>query len=152
MKKLLSLTVAGFLMLTFTLAKAADIVFVDVPTIVNNSKAGRDAQKLLEEVGKKAQAEIEAKQKTLKQDQKSQEEFQAFAIQKQQEVLKRRDELLGQFMNLVQKNLDAFAKAKNYSLILDKQAVLYGKPELDKTDEFLKFFDSNYEKSPEKIK
>ena len=55
-------------------------------------------------------------------------------------------------MNLVQKNLDAFAKAKNYSLILDKQAVLYGKPELDKTDEFLKFFDSNYEKSPEKIK
>jgi len=102
--------------------------------------------------GKKAQAEIEAKQKTLKQDQKSQEEFQSFAIQKQQEVLKRRDELLGQFMSLVQKNLDAFAKAKNYSLILDKQAVLYGKPELDKTDEFLKFFDSNYEKSPEKIK
>jgi outer membrane protein len=139
-------------MLTFTLVEAADIVFIDTPTIVNNSKAGKDAQKLLEEVGKKAQAEVEAKQKTLKQDQKSQEEFQAFAIQKQQEVLKRRDELLGQFMNLVQKNLDAFAKAKNYSLILDKQAALYGKPELDKTDEFLKFFDSNYEKSPEKIK
>ena len=139
-------------MLTFTFAKAADIVFIDTPTIVNNSKAGKDAQKLLEEVGKKAQAEVEAKQKTLKQDQKSQEEFQAFAIQKQQEVLKRRDELLGQFMNLVQKNLDDFAKAKNYSVILDKQAVLYGKPELDKTDEFLKFFDSNYEKSPEKIK
>jgi outer membrane protein len=152
MKKLLSLAVAGFLMLTFTLAKAKDIVFIDTPTVVNNSKAGKDAQKLLEEAGKKAQAEIEAKQKTLKQDQKSQEEFQSFAIQKQQEVLKRRDELLGQFMNLVQKNLDAFAKAKNYSLILDKQAVLYGKPELDKTDEFLKFFDSNYEKSPEKIK
>jgi outer membrane protein len=152
MRKLLSLTVAGFLMLTFTLAKAADIVFIDMSTIVNDSKAGKDAQKLLEEAGKKVQAEIEAKQKTLKQDQKSQEEFQAFAIQKQQEVLKRRDELLGQFMNLVQKNLDTFAKAKNYSLILDKQAVLYGKPELDKTDEFLKFFDSNYEKSPEKIK
>jgi outer membrane protein len=152
MKKLLSLTVAGFLMLTFTLAKATDIVFIDAPTIVNNSKAGKDAQKLLEEAGKKAQAEIEAKQKTLKQDQKSQEEFQAFVIQKQQEVLKRKDELLDQFMNLVQKNLDAFAKAKNYSLILDKQAVLYGKPELDKTDEFLKFFDSNYEKSLEKIK
>jgi outer membrane protein len=152
MKRLLSLAVAGFLMLTFTLAKAADIVFIDTPTIVNNSKAGKDAQKLLEEAGKKAQAEIEAKQKTLKQDQKSQEEFQAFAIQKQQEVLKRRDELLGQFMDIVQKNLDAFAKAKNYSLILDKQAVLYGKPELDKTDEFLKFFDSNYEKSSEKIK
>jgi outer membrane protein len=152
MKKLLSLAVAGFLMLTFTLAKAVDIVFIDTQTIVNNSKAGKDAQRLLEEAGKKAQAEIEAKQKALKQDQKSQEEFQAFAIQKQQEVLKRRDELLGQFMNLVQKNLDAFAKAKDYSLILDKQAVLYGKPELDKTDEFLKFFDSNYEKSPEKIK
>ena len=65
MKKLLSLAVAGFLMLTFTLAKAADIVFIDTPTIVNDSKAGKDAQKLLEEAGKKAQAEIEAKQKTL---------------------------------------------------------------------------------------
>lgn len=124
MKKLLSLAVAGFLMLTFTLAKAMDIVFIDTPTIFNNSKASKDAQKLLEETGKKAQAEVEAKQKTLKQDQKSQEEFQAFAIQKQQEVLKRRDELLGQFMNLVQKNLDAFAKAKNYSLILDKLIIL----------------------------
>jgi len=47
MKKLLSLAVAGFLMLTFTLAKAADIVFINTPTIVNNSKAGKDAQKLL---------------------------------------------------------------------------------------------------------
>jgi outer membrane protein len=131
--------------------KAADIVFIDVQTIVNNSKAGKDAQRLLEEAGKKAQEEVEAKQKTLKQDQKSQEEFQAFAIQKQQEVLKRRDELLSQFMNMVQQNLEKFAKEKNYSLIIDKQAVLYGKPGLDKTQEFLTYFDSQYEKGP-KIK
>jgi outer membrane protein len=134
-----------------SVVKAADIVFIDVQTIVNNSKAGKDAQRLLEEAGKKAQEEVEAKQKTLKQDQKSQEEFQAFAIQKQQEVLKRRDELLSQFMNMVQQSLEKFAKEKNYSLIIDKQAVLYGKPELDKTQEFLTYFDSQYEKGP-KIK
>ncbi|MEZ0323081.1 MAG: OmpH family outer membrane protein [Hydrogenothermaceae bacterium] len=135
----------------FGISKAAEIVFIDVQTIVNQSKAGKDAQALLEEAGKKAQAEVEAKQKSLKNDQKAQEEFQAFAIQKQQEVLKRRDELLQKFMKLVQENLESYGKSKGYSIIIDKQAVLYGKPELDKTDEFLKYFDSNYEKG-EKIK
>lgn len=147
-KYLLSFLLLFFI---FTFAKASDIIFVDVQTIVNSSKAGKDAQKLLEEAGSKAKSEVEAKQKELKQDQKSQEEFQNFAIQKQQEVLKKRDELLSQFMKLVQTNLESFAKANKYSLIVDKQAVLYGKPELDKTDEFLKYFDANYEKG-EKIK
>jgi len=151
MKKLLVTFSLVALMVLSDVVKAADIVFIDVQTIVNNSKAGKDAQRLLEEAGKKAQEEVEAKQKTLKQDQKSQEEFQAFAIQKQQEVLKRRDELLSQFMNMVQQSLEKFAKEKNYSLIIDKQAVLYGKPELDKTQEFLTYFDSQYEKGP-KIK
>lgn len=151
MKKFVAVLSVVFLMALSVAVKAADLVFIDVQAVVNNSKAGKDAQALLEEAGKKAQAEVEAKQKTLKQDQKSQEEFQAFAIQKQQEVLKRRDELLGQFMKLVQENLESFAKEKNYSLIIDKQAVLYGKPELDKTQEFLNYFDSKYEKGP-KIK
>lgn len=151
MKKFVAVLSVFLLMALSMIVKAADIVFIDVQAVVNNSKAGKDAQALLEEAGKKAQAEVEAKQKTLKQDQKSQEEFQAFAIQKQQEVLKRRDELLGQFMKLVQDNLESFAKEKNYSLIVDKQAVLYRKPELDKTQEFLNYFDSKYEKGP-KIK
>lgn len=139
------------LMLFFGLSKAAEIVFIDVQTIVNTSKAGKDAQSLLEQAGKAAQSEVESKQKNLKNDQKSQEEFQAFAVQKQQEVLKRRDELLQKFMKLVQENLDSYGKSKGYSIILDKQAVLYGKPELDKTEEFLNYFNSNYEKG-EKIK
>lgn len=151
MKKLLALSVVVLALILSGVSKAADIVFIDVQTIVNTSKAGKDAQSLLEEAGKKAQAEVEAKQKTLKQDQKSQEEFQAFAIQKQQEVLKRRDELLSQFMKLVQESLESFAKEKNHNLIVDKQAVLYGKPELDKTQEFLNYFDAKYEKGP-KIK
>lgn len=132
-------------------SKAAEIVFIDVQAIVNQSKAGKDAQAVLEEAGKKAQAEVEAKQKNLKNDQKSQEEFQAFAINKQQEVLKKRDELLQKFMKLVQESLESYGKSKGYQIIIDKQAVLYGKPELDKTNEFLKYFDANYEKG-EKIK
>ncbi|MCX7739218.1 MAG: OmpH family outer membrane protein [Hydrogenothermaceae bacterium] len=135
----------------FGYSKAAEVVFIDVQVVVNQSKAGKDAQGILEEVGKKAQSEVEAKQKVLKNDQKSQEEFQAFAINKQQEVLKKRDELLQKFMKIVQENLESYGKAKGYSIIIDKQAVLFGKPELDKTDEFLKYFDSNYEKG-EKIK
>lgn len=138
-------------MLFAGVSKGAEIVFIDVQAIVNQSKAGKDAQAVLEEVGKKAQAEVEEKQKNLKSDQKSQEEFQAFAINKQQEVLKKRDELLQKFMKLVQDSLESYGKSKGYQIIIDKQAVLYGKPELDKTDEFLKYFDSNYEKG-EKIK
>lgn len=149
MKRLSVFFLMSFLI--FGLSKAAEIVFIDVQTIVNQSKAGKDAQAVLEDAGKKAQAEVEAKQKTLKNDQKSQEEFQAFAIGKQQEILKKRDELLQKFMKLVQENLESYAKSKGYSIVIDKQAVLYGKPELDKTDEFLKYFDTNYEKA-EKIK
>lgn len=149
MKRLSVFFLMSFLI--FGLSKAAEIVFIDVQTIVNQSKAGKDAQAVLEDAGKKAQAEVEAKQKTLKNDQKSQEEFQAFAINKQQEILKKRDELLQKFMKLVQENLESYSKSKGYSIVIDKQAVLYGKPELDKTDEFLKYFDANYEKS-EKIK
>lgn len=146
------LTVLLFVVLfMFGYSKAAEVVFIDIQVIVNQSKAGKDAQGILEEVGKKAQSEVESKQKALKNDQKSQEEFQAFAISKQQEVLKKRDELLQKFMKIVQENLESYGRAKGYSIIIDKQAVLYGKPELDKTDEFLKYFDSNYEKG-EKIK
>lgn len=149
MKKFYSLLLG--LLLFVGVSKAAEIVFIDVQAIVNQSKAGKDAQALLDEVGKKAQAEVEAKQKTLKNDQKSQEEFQTFAINKQQEVLKKRDELFQKFMKLVQDNLESYGKSKGYAVIIDKQAVLYGKPELEKTDEFLKYFDANYEKG-EKIK
>lgn len=146
------LTVLLFVVLfMFGYSKAAEVVFIDIQVIVNQSKAGKDAQGILEEVGKKAQSEVESKQKALKNDQKSQEEFQAFAISKQQEVLKKRDELLQKFMKIVQENLESYGRAKGYSIIIDKQAVLYGKTELDKTDEFLKYFDSNYEKG-EKIK
>lgn len=149
MKRLSVFFLMSFLI--FGLSKATEIVFIDVQTIVNQSKAGKDAQAVLEDAGKKAQAEVEAKQKTLKNDQKSQEEFQAFAINKQQEILKKRDELLQKFMKLVQENLESYSKSKGYSIVIDKQAVLYGKPELDKTDEFLKYFDASYEKG-EKIK
>lgn len=149
MRKVLAFFFSIFVL--FGYSKAVEVVYIDVQTIVNQSKAGRDAQSVLEEIGKKAQAEVDAKQKTLKNDQKSQEEFQAFAIGKQQEVLKKRDELFQKFMKIFQESLESYGKSKGYSVIIDKQAVLYGKQELDKTEEFLKYFDASYEKG-EKIK
>jgi len=135
------LVISGF---TF----AAEIVFIDIQKIVRDSVAGKEAQSILENMAKKAQEEISQKEKALKPgDQKAQEELQGLAVQKQQEILAKREELIQSFMKNVQDNITSFAKAKNYTLIIDKQAVLYGKDELDKTDEFLKYFDENYKKS-----
>ena len=124
------------LMFTVSLSFAQQIVFIDIKTIVEKSEAGKEAQKF-----------IETKAKLIKQgDMKAQQELQQLAQQKQQELVKRRQEIIQDFMGKVEEALNKFAKKNNFLLVLDKQAVLYGKPELDKTDEFLKFFNEEYKK------
>ncbi len=135
------------LMFTVSLSFAQQIVFIDIKTIVEKSEAGKQAQAILEKEAKEAQKFIETKAKLIKQgDMKAQQELQQLAQQKQQELVKRRQEIIQDFMGKVEEALNKFAKKNNFLLVLDKQAVLYGKPELDKTDEFLKFFNEEYKK------
>ena len=116
------------------------IVYIDIQKVVSSSKAGISAQAELESQAKKFKEEIEKKQKAGE----SQTQIQAFAEEKQKELLKKRQEIAEKFMKTLQKAITEYSKSKGYKLVLDKNSLLYGKPELDVTDDFLKFFDEKY--------
>ena len=116
------------------------IVYVDIQKVVTSSKAGISAQAELESQAKKFKEEIEKKQKAGE----SQTQIQAFAEEKQKELLKKRQEIAEKFMKTLQKAITEYSKSKGYKLVLDKNSLLYGKPELDVTDDFLKYFDEKY--------
>ncbi|WP_457625518.1 OmpH family outer membrane protein [Persephonella sp.] len=116
------------------------IVFIDIQKVVVSSKAGISAQAELESQAKKFKEEIEKKQKAGE----SESQIRAFAEEKQKELMQKRQKIAEKFMKTLQKAVTEFAKNKGYKLILDKNSLLYGKPELDVTEDFLKYFDENY--------
>ncbi|MBK3332415.1 OmpH family outer membrane protein [Persephonella atlantica] len=116
------------------------IVFIDIQKIVTSSKAGISAQAELEAQAKRFKEEIEKKQKAGE----SPSQIQAFAEEKQRELMEKRQKVAQKFMKTLQKAITEYSKSKGYKLVLDKNSLLYGKPELDVTDDFLKFFDEKY--------
>ena len=128
------------LFVSFTSYAEEKIVYVDIQKVVTSSKAGISAQAELESQAKKFKEEIEKKQKAGE----SQTQIQAFAEEKQKELLQKRQEIAEKFMKTLQKAITEYSKSKGYKLVLDKNSLLYGKPELDVTDDFLKFFDEKY--------
>ncbi|MDQ7055817.1 MAG: OmpH family outer membrane protein [Persephonella sp.] len=133
-----SFTVLLFL---FSLSFASEkVVFIDIQKVVTSSKAGVSAQAELEAQAKKFKEEIEKKQKAGE----SPSQVQAFAEQKQRELMEKRQKIAQKFMETLQKAITEYSQSKGYKLVLDKNSLLYGKPELDVTDDFLKFFDDRY--------
>ncbi len=152
MFKKVSALILTLFVFSFSFGASEKLVYINVQKIINESQAGKDAQKILEEAAKKAQSMLEAKAKTIsKTDQKAQQELQMLAAQKQQEILQKRQEIADKFMKLVQDAMNKYAKEKGFLMVFDKQTVLYGKPYLDKTEEFLAYFNNMYKKGP-KIK
>ncbi|WP_457643457.1 OmpH family outer membrane protein [Persephonella sp.] len=135
------LTVIAFFAVFFQISVASEkIVYLDIQKVVTTSKAGISAQAELESYAKQLKEEIEKKQ----QSGESPSQVQAFAEEKQKELVKKRQEIAEKFMKTLQKAITEFAKEKGYKLVLDKNSLLYGKPELDVTQEFLKYFDEKY--------
>ena len=127
----------------FSLSIAAEkIVVIDVQKVVTTSKTGQKAQAEIEKAAQKLKSEIEKKQKSGA----SQSNMQTFIQEKQQELLKKRQEVAQQFMKKLQEAIKEYASKNGYTLVLDKGSTLYTKPELDKTQDFIKFFDSKYGK------
>jgi len=126
----------------FSFANAVEkIAVIDIQKVVEQSKAGKEAQQLLEKQARMAQQEIQAKAQA-----GNQQEAQALAAKKQQELMQKRQQLIERFMNTVQNALRSYAKQRGYQLVLDKQAILYNKPEFDKTEDFINFFNKEYAK------
>lgn len=132
--------VIALLIVSFLSYAGEKIVYVDIQKVVTSSKAGISAQAELESQAKKFKEEIEKKQKAGE----SQAQIQAFAEEKQKQLMEKRQEIAEKFMKTLQKAITEYSESKGYKLVLDKNSLLYGKPELDVTDDFLKFFDEKY--------
>ncbi len=147
MKKITYALSVLFFLFSFSMSLAAEtIAVIDIQKVVQESAAGKEAQKILEKQARMAQQEVQAKAQ-----QSGQQEAQALAVQKQQELMQKRQELIEKFMKKVQEALEKFSKQKGYKLVFDKQAILYSKDVYDKTEEFIKFFNKEYSKG-EKLK
>jgi len=116
------------------------IVYIDIQKVVASSKAGISAQTELESQAKKFKEEIEKKQSAGE----TPAQVQAFAEEKQKELMKKRQEIAEKFMETLRKAITEYSKSKGFKLVLDKNSLLYGKPELDMTQDFLKYFDEKY--------
>ncbi|NPA12421.1 MAG: OmpH family outer membrane protein [Aquificae bacterium] len=116
------------------------VVYIDMQKVAESSKAGLSIQSELKAMVENLKKEIEKKKKEGATD----TQIQAFIQEKQKELNQRRNQLIQKFMTNLQKALGEYAKQKGYKLILTKEIILYGKPQLDKTQDFIKFFDKKY--------
>ena len=146
MKKLLFTLLLSVFFVNISFS-AEKIVYLDTQKVFTQSKAGIDLKTALQQKAEKARAEIQAKAATVKQnDQIAMQQLQQEAMQKQQEIQKLQQKAVSNFANFVKKSVREWAKSKGYELVIDGQAVLYGKENYDKTAEFLKFLDEKYAK------
>ncbi|RMD47728.1 MAG: OmpH family outer membrane protein [Aquificota bacterium] len=123
------------------------IVFINTQKLFTQSKAGIDLKNAIQKRAEKARSEIQSKAATMNQnDQVAMQKLQQEAIQKQQELQKLQQDAIGKFADFVKKAVEEFAKKNGYELVIDGQAILYGKENYDKTDELIKFLDEKYAK------
>ncbi len=134
---------AVFTLFLFTASFAGKIAFVDMQKIVTESEAGKEIQSKLNKEVETFKKQIEEKQAKGE----KQEKLQKMILQKQKELNKMRQEMAGNFMNLLEKAVKAYAQKYGYDLVLDKNPIIYGNAKLNKTSEFLKFFNEYYKKN-----
>ncbi len=136
------------LLLFVSISYAAEkVVYIDMQKIFTQSKAGLDIKSILQKKAEEAKAEIQSKSDLInKNDPKAMQQLQMEAMQKQKELQALQQKLVANFANFIKKAVDGFAKKNGYQLVIDKQAVLSGKENLDKTQQFLQFLDKKYEK------
>ena len=169
MKKSLAILAAAVcLSLAASSAFAADIKigFVDLQKVQMDSKAGKAAITAVEKFFKEKQDQLDAKQtevEKLLQDfekksavlsadkRKQQEEtlnkdlkdLQRFKSDAEDEVNKKKAEVAKQLFDDVSTVINKFGKEEGYTLILEKNSVLYAPEAVDVTDKVIKTFDDS---------
>jgi outer membrane protein len=153
----------GMSVVSFAADPALKIGIVDINKIMKDSKAAKNAKAVF-------QKDLDAKKATVKTksdkvtaldkelkgiDQKSNawkekrdklaneiKELRTMENRMNQELRKEDIDLTNKILNDVQQILNKLIKTENYSLILDKKAVLAGKDGFDITDKVIKTYDS----------
>ncbi len=131
-----------FSLVIFSAVLAQSIVFIDMQQVVSQSQAGKEIQGKLNKEVEKLKKEIESKQAKGE----KQEKLQKLIIEKQKELNRMRQEMAGKFMKILEKAVKEFSQKNGYDLVLDKNPIIYGSSKLNKTKEFLNFFNNYYKK------
>jgi len=158
----------GIILLASSLCLAADIKigYVDFNRVRAESKAGIAAVKSVETMLKDKQAQLDQRQKELekllsevekgssllsedvkrqKEDklQKDYKDFQRFKTDSEEEIEKKRNEILKQINDELVAVISKFGKEEGYTLILDRSVVLYAPEAVDVTDKVIKAYDAS---------
>ena len=171
----LALFVAAFVFLAGSAAHAANIGFVDVQRILQDSDAGRIARGLFEQSTKRIrtqldtmrtqaedmQAKYESQKSILKPDAREKLEQQIVekqmelrqALQQSQMELQNRDaELTASILDDLKPIIEKLAKEKQLDVVMEKgeAGILYSAERFDLTDVVLKRYDDSKKKQPAK--
>ena len=163
MKYFVKFFVITLIALTCTYAKAdsANILYIDLKIVLNESKAGKEAQDYLkkeaeknikrfkktEDELKKKETELISKKKILtkeeykKMAEKLRKDVQSYQVERQelmQKVSKQRSVGRSELIETLKIILENYSKENNVSVIMNKKDVLYADPKLDITNNIIK--------------
>ena len=161
-----------------TTAAAGSIVFFNIDKVVENYDMANDLRSVVETKVSGIQAEIDRRGNKLQKDandfqnkmdkglltssvanaqyqklQQQQNEYQQYAVRKQQEMQEEQQVMLNQIMNAIAEFVQAFNAEKQYALILTTSGdilpapVVTGSANLDITDEILAGLNAEYVKT-----
>ncbi len=127
-------------LILLTTSFAGNVAILNMQKVIKESKAGKAIQSMLDKKVQELKKEVEKKQAA---GEKA-EDIQKFIFEKQQELNQLRQKKANEFMSILEKAVKEFAKKYNYDLVLDESPIIYGNRSLNKTEQFIKFFDKYY--------
>jgi len=146
-------------------AQETKLGFVDMQRALNETEDGKKAKANLKKVFDQKQKELDEQQATLKKDledlekkrtllpadkvrekeaelQSRMQKVQATYMRHQQDLSGKEQEATGKIFERMTKIISKIAASENFSMILDKAALVYAKPHLDLTNELIRRYNS----------
>ena len=146
-------------------AEEVKIGYVDMQRALNETEDGRKAKANLKKVFDQKQKELDEQQATLKKDledlekkrtllpadkvrekeaelQSRMQKVQQTYLRHQQDLSGKEQEATGKIFERMTKIISKIAAAENFSMILDKAALVYAKPHLDLTNELIRRYNA----------
>ena len=146
-------------------AEDAKLGFVDMQRALNETEDGRKAKANLKKVFDQKQKELDEQQAQLKKDiedldkkrtllpadkvrekeaelQSRMQKVQQTYLRHQQDLSTKEQEATGKIFERMTKIISKIAASENFSMILDKAALVFAKPHLDLTNELIRRYNS----------
>ena len=147
------------------MAEAAElkIGYVNIAKVFDGYERTKTSDAVLEKTGKQKEAELEgrmgelkklrqglellndeAREAKTKEAEEKADELQRFRANTARDLRRDRDKVAKEILKEIQDGVEDYAKANNFSLILDQRSLLYAQPVYDVTDGILKLLNSRY--------